>query len=35
MDPEKLLGNVPWITKEGFFDPAGFPIDGILVVSQG
>jgi hypothetical protein len=30
MDPKKLLGNVPWITKEGYFDPARFPIDGIL-----
>ena len=30
MDPKKLLGNVPWITKEGYFDPAPFPIDGVL-----
>jgi hypothetical protein len=30
MDPNKLLGNVPWITKEGYFDPAQFPIDGVL-----
>ncbi len=26
MDPN----NGPWITKEGFFDPRQFPIDGIL-----
>ena len=30
MDPKKLLGSVPWITKEGYFDPARFPIDIIL-----
>jgi hypothetical protein len=30
MDPKKLLGNVPWITIEGYFDPAQFPIDGVL-----
>jgi hypothetical protein len=30
MDPKKLLGNVPWITKEGYLDPAQFPIDGVL-----
>ena len=30
MDPKKLFGNVPWITKEGNFDPAQFPIGGIL-----
>jgi hypothetical protein len=30
MDPKKLFGNVPWITKEGQFDPAQFPIDSIL-----
>ncbi len=30
MDPKKLLGNVPWITKEGHFNPAQFPIDGVL-----
>ena len=30
MDPKKLLGNVPWITKEGYFDPAKFPIDNVL-----
>ena len=30
MAPKKLSGNVPWITKEGHFDPAQFPIDSIL-----
>jgi hypothetical protein len=30
MDPKKLHGKVPWITKDGFFDPARFPIDGVL-----
>ena len=30
MDPMKLLGNVPWITNEGYFEPAQFPIDGVL-----
>jgi hypothetical protein len=30
MDPKKLLGKVPLITKEGYFDPAQFPIDGVL-----
>ena len=30
MDPKKLLGNVPWITKEGYFDPGKFPIDSAL-----
>ena len=30
MDPKKLSGKFPWITKEGFFDPARFPIDGVL-----
>ena len=30
MAPKKLFGNVPWITKEGQFDPAQFPIDSIL-----
>jgi hypothetical protein len=30
MDLKKLLGDVPWITKEGYFDPAQFPIDGVL-----
>jgi hypothetical protein len=30
VDPENLSGKFPWITKEGFFDPARFPIDGVL-----
>jgi hypothetical protein len=30
MDPKKLFGNTPGITKEGHFDPAQFPIDGVL-----
>ena len=30
MDPKKLSEKFPWITKEGFFDPAQFPIDGVL-----
>jgi len=30
VDLKKLLGNVPWITKEGFLDPAQFPIDSVL-----
>ena len=30
MDPKKLFGNVPWITKEGHFNPAQFPIDSVL-----
>jgi hypothetical protein len=30
MDPKKLLSNVPWITKEGYFDPAQFPIESVL-----
>ena len=30
MDIKKLLGNVPWITKEGYFDLTKFPIDSIL-----
>lgn len=30
MKPEDLIGKVPWITKDGF-DPAKFPIDGVLV----
>ena len=28
--PQEPAGNVPWITKEGFFDPAKFPIDSVL-----
>jgi hypothetical protein len=30
MDPKKLIGDVPWLTKEGYFDPAQFPIEGAL-----
>ena len=30
MDPKKLLGNVPWITKDGNFDMTRFPIDNVL-----
>ena len=30
MDPKKRHGKYPWITKDGFFDPAQFPIDGVL-----
>ena len=30
VDIKKLLGNVPWITKEGFLDPAQFPIGSVL-----
>ena len=30
MDLKKLLGNVPWITKDGNFDLTRFPIDNIL-----
>ncbi|MGO9463063.1 MAG: hypothetical protein ACLQIB_35355 [Isosphaeraceae bacterium] len=30
MNAKKLLGNVPWLTKEGYFDPAQFPIGGAL-----
>jgi hypothetical protein len=30
MGLKKLLGSVQWITKEGYFDPAQFPIDGVL-----
>ena len=30
MNPENLPGNVPWITKQGFLDPAQFPIDNVL-----
>jgi hypothetical protein len=30
VDPKKLHGKFPWITKDGFFDPAHFPIDGVL-----
>ena len=30
MDPETPAGNVPWMTKEGFFDSTQFPIDSVL-----
>src|SRR5262245_15944442 len=30
MDPKKLLGNVPCITRDGNFDLTRFPIDNIL-----
>ena len=30
MDAKKLLGNVPWITKDGNFDPGKLLIDNIL-----
>ena len=30
MDIKKQLRNVPWITKEGFLDPAQFLIDSVL-----
>jgi hypothetical protein len=30
MDLKKLLGNVPWITKNGDLDLTRFPIDNIL-----
>ncbi len=30
MDRKRLLGNVPWITNEGYFDQAQFPIDSVL-----
>ena len=30
MDLKKMLGDVPWITKEGYFDPGKFPIDSAL-----
>jgi hypothetical protein len=30
VDPKKRHGKYPWITKDGFFDPAQFPIDGVL-----
>jgi hypothetical protein len=30
MDRKKLPENVPWITKEGYFDPTKFPIDSVL-----
>jgi hypothetical protein len=30
MDLKELSGRVPWITKEGYFDPSKLPIDGVL-----
>lgn len=30
MNPEDLLGKVPWITPQGYFDPGKYPIDGVL-----
>jgi hypothetical protein len=33
MKPEDLIGKVPWLTKDGHFNPAKFPIDGVLVQS--
>jgi len=30
MDPNKLLGSVSWITKDGDFDLTRFPIDSVL-----
>ncbi len=30
MNPKELHGKFPWITKEGYFDPGKFPIDGAL-----
>lgn len=30
VDPKKLHDRFPWITKEGYFDPAQFPIDSVL-----
>ena len=30
MKPEDLIGKVPWITKNGCFDPTKFPIDSVL-----
>jgi hypothetical protein len=30
MNLKRLLGDVPWITKEGYVDPACFPIEQIL-----
>jgi len=30
VDIKKQLENVPWITKEGFLDPAQFPINSVL-----
>ncbi len=30
MDPKKLFGNVPFVTEEGYFDPAHFPIESVM-----
>ena len=30
MKPEDLIGKVPWLTKDGCFDPTKFPIDSVL-----
>jgi hypothetical protein len=30
LDLKKLIGNVPWITEEGFLDPAKLPIENVL-----
>jgi hypothetical protein len=30
VNPERLIGKVPWITKDGCFDPTKFPIDSVL-----
>jgi len=30
VDIKKQLRNVPWMTKEGFFDSTKFPIDNVL-----
>ena len=30
MNPKKLLGNVPWITKDSNLDVTRSPIDNIL-----
>jgi hypothetical protein len=30
VDLKKMLGNVSWVTKEGYFDPTQFPIDSVL-----
>lgn len=30
VNPEALIGKVPWITKDGCFEPTRFPIDSVL-----
>jgi hypothetical protein len=30
LDPKKLHQQFPWITKDGYFDPGKFPMDGAL-----